>query len=1029
MRYVTLGGGNEVGASCNYIEINGVGVLVDAGIRVGAREVGVQVDALPDLALLQELGGVDAVLVTHAHLDHIGALPLVHQAYPAAPIFATAPTVHLMRVLLADTLKIMSVRAEQEMECPLYGADLVSRMFTRVIPVSPGMAVKIVEGLQCYFFPAGHILGASMVGLEGTEGRVLFTGDISMGGQRTIPGLVAPDFRPHLLVLESTYGNRLHANRQREEKGLAGAVAEVVAGGGHALIPAFALGRAQEVILLIQAYQQAGRIPKFPIWVDGMVRSVCDTYVNFPEYLQGPVKRVINNGGNPFYREKSTASPVTSTVQRDKILGGPPSCIVASSGMLTGGPSQFYASRLAGEEKNAILLCGYQDEESPGRKLLELAGGEAEGLALDGKVIPVKCRVDKYGLSAHADAGELAGLVEKLKPRRVALVHGDNGAREALANSLLGKHPVHLPDNGEELNFSFGARGVSLKVESREDHAPGFAGLARGREINPRELWEYLIRNKSRGGHLYTVQDLAAIWYGPGVTPEQQELTARSVEGEHGYFARDWKHPFFYRPRRSDQVALERKRAQVMAFLKNLPGHLVLVRDAGGAVRAGICFAVGEFGFEVWKVGQGGTFHPAESLLEVVDSWRFQANDPAPGEEKARLHRLLMQARPLFRKMKPREISQCLMDEPSAYFSLTRILDFLHLPDHTVNRLALSWRLNIHPELFQRVAEDPWQTVYRPNLEELSGSEAGDAGVPELVERMEQNSALALLDEMFPPGSGLYRKGIEREEGRVVLYFEFPEVAAQKYREQLNVFSAETGWEISLHPEAHHGALSDLARSLIPAGWMLLKNPSIYRENRQVTVKCRVPAGHDQAGFAEAAGLFREQTGFELILAGENRNPAHPVELNLAPRNQEAAAERMEINLAYATIRGRLGDAGAVVYKTGKKSGPGGEYLEVGFISPQVGERFKDILQALAAETGWPLAINPEPNQNEIKTLVRASIPSEWGLKKEPGFFKDRLEVRVKLVNPPEDSEDSVKRELVRTIEMRTGYRLVLEKG
>ncbi|MBC7325283.1 MAG: MBL fold metallo-hydrolase, partial [Moorella sp. (in: Bacteria)] len=356
-----------------------------------------------------------------------------HQAFPDTPIYATAPTVHLMRVLLADALKLMSQKAEQEMECPLYDADLVGRLFTRVIPLPLGKSITVAGSVRAHFFPAGHIMGAAMIGLESSEGNALVSGDISLGSQRTIPGLAVPSFRPHLLVLEATYGNRLHANRQQEEKGLAEAVAEVVALGGHALVPAFALGRAQEIILLLQAFQEADRIPKFPIWVDGMVRSVCQTYVNFPEYLKGPVKRVILNGQNPFYREKSTVRPVTSSAQREKVVSGAPCCIIASSGMLSGGPAQFYAARLAEDEKNAILLCGYQDEESPGHRLLAMADQQDREFIFNGAPTQVKCRVEKYGLSAHADAGELCSLVGQLKPRRVILVHGEKGARQALA--------------------------------------------------------------------------------------------------------------------------------------------------------------------------------------------------------------------------------------------------------------------------------------------------------------------------------------------------------------------------------------------------------------------------------------------------------------------------------------------------------------------------------------------------------------------------------------------------------------------
>ena len=185
MRYVALGGGSEVGASCNFIELDGRRLLVDAGIRMHPGEAGGPPDPLPDLALLQELGEPEAVLVTHAHLDHTGALPLVHRAFPGARIYATVPTVDLMKVLLADAIKIMAMKADQEMECPLYSEELVTGMFSQVVPVPMGATVTVADGIKASFFPAGHILGAAMVGLEGQEGRVLVTGDIAAAAQRT----------------------------------------------------------------------------------------------------------------------------------------------------------------------------------------------------------------------------------------------------------------------------------------------------------------------------------------------------------------------------------------------------------------------------------------------------------------------------------------------------------------------------------------------------------------------------------------------------------------------------------------------------------------------------------------------------------------------------------------------------------------------------------------------------------------------------------------------------------------------------
>ena len=1023
MRFVSLGGGNEVGASCYFIEIDGVKLLIDAGIRVNmTKETGTSVDALPDLAMLQEMGGLDAVLVTHAHLDHIGALPLVHQAYPSVPIFATNPTVHLMRVLLADTLKIMSIKAEQEMECPLYSEELVARMFTRVVSVPLGATIKVTEGITADFFPAGHIMGAAMIGLTGAEGRVLFTGDISGSGQRTIPGMITPKFRPHLLVMEATYGNRLHANRQREEKGLAEAVADVVANGGHALIPAFALGRAQEVILLIQAYQQANRIPKFPIWVDGMVRSICNTYINFPDCLYGPIKRVINNGGNPFYREKSTARPVTNSAQREKVLAGAPSCIISSSGMLSGGPSQYYASRLAKDEKNAILLCGYQDEESPGHKMLSLVNGTEKEMTLGNTIVSVKCRVEKYGLSAHADSGELTALAEKLKPRRIILVHGDKGARGVLSTALSLSHSVHLPDNGEAFDFTF--TGLTVNKVTTKDVSNG---LGKGKQINLQELWNNLHKNKG-DKQMYTVQDLAVLWYGSDVTPEQQELTDNMIKEDKKYFAADWKHTYFYRVKRTDQVALDKKRTEIMTDLKyRLPGNLVVLRDTNGAVRAGICYSVEDNGFEAWKVGQKGTSHPPECLLEIVDKWSFSDDKPNAAEEKVKLHQLLLKSKTVYKKLKPQEICHCLADEKVMDISVDELINILGLASNTVNRLAVAWRLNTHPEIFERVAENPLDVSYRVNIVEIQVG-ISEAEEPELVDRMEQNSVLNLLDEILPLGSGLYKKGVDRTAGKIVLYFEFPETAAVKYKEQLSSFSSETGWEIDFNTETHQGALFELARRIIPESWIFLKNPSVRRETKQVVLKCTIPSGQDMAEFNRIAALYKEQTGFQLTAESLNSSIAVSDFLSFHPSNKELTAARMEINTTYAIIKERLADDGAVVYKSSKKNIAGNEIVEVSFISPQIGEHYTQTLQALAAETGWRIKINPEPKINEIISYTRSVIPLEWGIKKEPGVFKDRQEVQVKLVNPPVE-DDPLLQEIMVKIKLYTGYQLVVKKA
>ncbi len=297
MQVIFVGGASGVGASCLAVEIANQWIIVDAGVRVDRKS-----DPLPDLALL-EGKDVRAIFVTHAHADHIGALPLVHQAFPTAPIFASRATGLLMEVMLADALRIMSRRAAEEMEIPLYPPELVGNMLAQVrpLPVGETLTLSQVPGVNIHASRAGHIAGAVSFSFSGPDGTLVVSGDISSTPQYTVQGALPPPVEHcDLLVLESTYGARLHPNRQGEEQRLSQAVAESIARGGHTLIPCFGLGRGQEILLVLQAAQQKGQIPDFPIYVDGLVRRVCNTYLLLPEALPPTLQRQIRKGYLPF---------------------------------------------------------------------------------------------------------------------------------------------------------------------------------------------------------------------------------------------------------------------------------------------------------------------------------------------------------------------------------------------------------------------------------------------------------------------------------------------------------------------------------------------------------------------------------------------------------------------------------------------------------------------------------------------------------------------------------------------------------
>lgn len=479
-------------------------------------------------------------------MDHSGALPLLHTQFPGVPVYLTAPTLGLIEVLLRDSLNIMRLRAEHERETPLYSQAAVDSLFDHVIPVTPSTPVALGRsGVTATFYPAGHILGASLVCLEGTEQgvtrRVIFSGDIAASDQRTVPGALPPrQLRPDVLVIEATYGDRLHAAREREEQALVELVTHTIEHQGHLLIPAFAVGRAQEILLLLLNRLRQHKLAKFPIYVDGMVRSVCQVYSHFPAYQTEATRWLIEHFGNPFFGATDEIRPVVKPAEREAILHGPPCVIVASSGMLSGGASAFYAQTMIHRPQDGIAFTGYQDEESPGQQLLDLADGRTNQIRLAGQTATVGCTVRKYSLSAHADGPEIARLVEAINPRQVVLVHGEGTARARLADLInrtaVNQRRIHLPQSGDTLRFE--TKRTSTLVPAPP--CPPVAGPGAGRELDVAALDEmaaYLSATRAVVAALSALEMLN-LWYGPGQWTETHYTRLGELLPKHPRFRR-----------------------------------------------------------------------------------------------------------------------------------------------------------------------------------------------------------------------------------------------------------------------------------------------------------------------------------------------------------------------------------------------------------------------------------------------------------------------------------------------------------
>jgi Cft2 family RNA processing exonuclease len=555
-----LGGAEEVGASCSLVEIDGLRLLVDCGQRLRA-EAGC---ALPDFSMIEIGRSVDAILITHAHADHIGALPALEPFLgDECRTFATSATINLTKEMLQDSVRIMTRFRRDEGKIPLFPQGNLNPTLARFEAVAWYKPIALGNGVFATWYPAGHILGAAMVEIRGPSGSILFSGDISVADQLSVPGVVAPPIRPNILVLESTYGGRLHAHRPAQERRLVERVKETIAAGGSVLFPTFALGRTQEVLLLLGRAMRDGSMPITPVYADGLVRAVSKVYSRLHEDLSPMCRRLYEDGLDPIFPEDLPIRPIKNDTHRQTVIKGPPCVAVASSGMLQGGASAIYGAHWIRDPENLIVLTGFQDEESPGQALLNLAAAEtdqARYFKLAGVMTEVRCQVESCWLSAHADNGELVAFASKLSPQLILPVHGDGQARESLAHSLLAslKSQVVIPMNGG----AYGLDSVEILPHQRERLRVDPLSFwppwdpSQERPLDLEKFHHWLWNLPSRTAWL-TLDELMELWLSPK-TPtgaEWEELRRSVYLDSQPYFIPDAKRPYILHLAHPDNIA------------------------------------------------------------------------------------------------------------------------------------------------------------------------------------------------------------------------------------------------------------------------------------------------------------------------------------------------------------------------------------------------------------------------------------------------------------------------------------------
>ncbi|MBN2056412.1 MBL fold metallo-hydrolase [bacterium] len=816
------------------MEIDNGRFLVDCGVRMKGDE------RLPDLARLQDGKPLTAIIVTHAHLDHTGALPALVRAFPTTPVYMTPPTFELTRILLMDSIKIMQSRWHEEREVPLYGEAAVAAMLQAVTTVPFGQRLALGPDCRMVFFPAGHIAGAAAIGLRTVEGNVFFSGDFSIDEQLTVGGMAAPRFKPHVLVTEATYGGRLHASRKLEERRLVERVAETVASGGKVLIPAFALGRAQEIILILRRAMAAGTIPAFPVHVDGMVRNICATYSRFPLYLATRLRREINKWGDPFFGVLDAIKPVVQPDDRRRLVEGPPCCIVTSSGMLTGGPSLFYAALLAGDKANLIAITGYQDEEAPGRKLMAMASGAEHSFIHEGSEVTVNCAVETYALSAHADSGQIAGLAAQLTPREVVLVHGDAQARDELAALIRSEFRggLHKPRNGEALLFR--PRRSRVVFGTGPDEMAGIGGEAALDFDGLRKVVD-LLRGLA-GRSMFSVQEILEVWYGFGrLTPEITKRDHELIEAS-GLFKPDRRKPFLYLLADPENVEKVSQRGSgpweqnriLGAVRRKLPKEAGLYK-AGALLEDGslvLSFFFPKVASELCK--------PVLEELEKESGWRMTIN---PETHQGALSSAV-------REMVP--AAWGMVKTPSIHREKKEVQVLLPaLPDAAA---VAGVR-----EAFKA------RTGYDLVFQEAT------AKIPVAVDRfmpdgcMEINATFAAIDRAFMDQAHKpYKKSRKTVGGESYIELAFiSKAVGERYLGLMEEVSGRVCWQLRVAEKTNQAAVLELARELLQPLGVIKKGPSYRPGVMQVAVNMGGPV--PAAALQEVRREFQEASGLELV--------------------------------------------------------------------------------------------------------------------------------------------------------------------
>jgi len=454
-----LGAAGTVTGSKHLVRAQGRAVLLDCGLFQGLKELRLRNWSAPPV----QPSELDAVVLSHAHLDHSGYLPVLVRDGFQGPIYCTAGTADLLAVLLPDAAHLQEEDAERANRrgyskhrpaLPLFGADDAQAALARLEPQKYGAGFEVAPGMRAVLRRAGHILGSATVELQmGSRPTttLVYSGDL---GRWDRPILRDPDPVPHadVVLVESTYGNRVHRPDAAAE--LARIVQECVARDGALIVPAFAVGRTQELVWTLRGLEDEDRIPRLPVFLDSpMAINVTELYCRHPEDHDLEMELLMDERRCPLCCHKYHLARTRDESKALRQFKGP-MIVISASGMATGGRVLHHLKQRLPDPRTTVLLTGFQAAGTRGRALQE----GARSVRIHGEDVAVRARVETLdGLSAHADREEILRWLSGFAaaPRRTYIVHGEPAAADALAQAIGSRlgWPAELARDGLQVDL------------------------------------------------------------------------------------------------------------------------------------------------------------------------------------------------------------------------------------------------------------------------------------------------------------------------------------------------------------------------------------------------------------------------------------------------------------------------------------------------------------------------------------------------------------------------------------------------